>query len=154
MRTERLRPVIDAMAAWVGLPSWAYHDADPFAPGEWLEGLILHESSGDPRAIHHDAAPDDLDHTSFGLMQVEGVTAKALGCSDYNILFLPLTNICFGLRVLTANLAETAGDVATALARYNGGGHGNPVGGPLRNQPYVDAVARQAAVVQIARQSV
>lgn len=151
MRTATLRPVIDAVAAWVGLPSWTYHNADPFTGSEWLEGLILHESSGDPMAVHHDAAPDDLDHTSFGLMQIEGVTAKALGCSDFNILFLPLTNISFGLRVLTANLTETGGDVATALARYNGGGHGNPVGGPFRNQSYVDAVARNASVVQLAR---
>ena len=174
MRTEPLRPVIDAMALWIGLPSWAYHDADPFAPGEWLEALILQESGGDPHAVRYEAHQDKVsdgdapgvddsmfeDDKSFGLMQVMGYNARSL-CGvpkgvkqDFSFLLLPLTNLSFGLRILTANLVDTGGDIPTALARYNGGGSGNPIGGPLRNQVYVDGVAGHAARVQLARAAV
>ena len=171
MKTERLRPVIDAMAAWVGLPPWAYRDQDPFAPGEWLEGLILQESGGEPRAVRYEGHQDFVsdgdspgvddgmteDDKSYGLMQVMGYNARVL-CGvpkgvrmDFSFLLLPLTNLTFGLRVLNGDLIDSNGDVATALARYNGGGSGNPVGGPLRNQSYVDGVARWSTLAQIAR---
>lgn len=171
MRTEPLRPVIDAMAAHVGLPSWAYHDADPFAPGEWLEALILQESAGDHTAVryegHADRKPDGdtlnfddglfEDDRSYGLMQVMGFNARVL-CGvpqgvkmNFTFLLRPLANMAFGLKILTDNLRETGGDVATSLARYNGGAMGNPVGGPFRTQSYVDGVAGHAARVQLAR---
>ncbi len=151
MKTEIYRPLIDAAAALVGLPEWN-HLGEIFTPGEWLEGLILHESSGDPHAVHHDGAIDDADNTSYGLMQVEGITAKRLGLIDYSKLFLPITNIAFGLQVLTGNLAQSSNRIDTALARYNGGSFGNPgVDGRLRNQQYVDMVATESARVQMSR---
>jgi transglycosylase-like protein with SLT domain len=171
MRTEKLRPVIDAMAAWCALPSWE-HQGDLYLAGEWLEGLILQESGGDPRATryegHQDTVPDGdqpgaddglfEDDKSYGLMQVMGSGARVL-CGvppgtrmEFSFLLLPLTNISFGLRILTGNLAETIGHIPSALARYNGGSYRNPVGGDvLRNQSYVDLVAAQAARVQLAR---
>jgi soluble lytic murein transglycosylase-like protein len=135
--------------------------------------LILQESDGDPRAVryegHQDTAPDGdnpraddgffEDDKSYGLMQVMGYNARAL-CGvpkgtrmEFSFLLLPLTNLSFGLRIITANLAETSGHIPSAIARFNGGGRGNPPGGEiLRNQSYVDSVARQAARVQLARE--
>jgi soluble lytic murein transglycosylase-like protein len=152
MKTEKYRPLIDAAVALVGLPPWS-RTGRIFLPGEWFEGIILHESSGDPRAIHHDGAPDDIDTTSYGLMQIEGRTAKGLGWDGKSIeaLFLPIQNIAYGLRVIAANLGGTGQVVESAIARYNGGGFGNPIWGPLRNQPYVDAVADQSWIAHLDR---
>lgn len=171
MKTEPLRPLIDASALWVGLPIWQYHDADPYRPGEWLEALILQESDGDPHAVRYEGHQDQVadgdtpnvddgmfeDDRSYGLMQVMGYNARnfcgvPLGTKmNFGFLLLPLANLAFGLRLLSENLADTGGDVPSTLARYNGGFTGNPVGGPLRNQSYVDAVAHNASVVQLAR---
>lgn len=171
MRTEKLRPVIDAMADLVGLPEWQHRDLDPFTGGEWLEGLILQESDGDPNAVryegHQDQSPDGdtpnvddglwEDDRSYGLMQVMGYNARVycgvpLGTRmNFAFLLRPLANLAFGLRLLGEELVDTGGDVATALARYNGGPSGNPVGGPLRTQSYVDGVAAHAGIVQLAR---
>ncbi len=177
MNTARYRRLIDVAAELVALPKWDYVGTSLFAPGEWLEGLVLHESNGDPRAIRYEAhqdvaAPGDPDtpgqddglledDKSYGLMQVMGYNARRL-CGvpegtpmNFGFLLLPMTGIAFGLRILTAELTATGGHVASALARYNGGSWGNPVrGGRLRNQDYVDRVAAEAARVQLARMAV
>lgn len=173
MNTARYRRLINAAAELVALPPWV-NGSDIYAPGEWLEGLILHESNGDPGAVrfegHQDAAaPGDPDtpgqddglledDKSYGLMQVMGYNARRLcGVRDgtpmnFGFLLLPITNLAFGLRILLGELGATGRDVPSALARYNGGPHGNPArGGRLRNQEYVDGVAADAARVQLAR---
>lgn len=173
--TFPLRPLIDACAAQTGLPQWG-----EFAPGVWLEGLILQESTGNPkarryephqdRAGRHDAAEDadrpDVDDAqleddaSYGLMQVMGYNARRL-CGvppgtpmDFRFLFLPITGIAFGLRVLSGELAATGGSVVRALCRYNGGPTGDAKvddgRGSLqfRRQEYVDLVLAKTQLAQ------
>lgn len=167
------------MAQFVGLPVWNHivNGSDGpqtvafVLPGVWLEALILQESNGDQMAVryegHQDKTPDGdtpnmddglfEDDRSYGLMQVMGYNARKycgvpMGTKmNFSFLLRPLANMAFGLRLLGENLVDTGGDVSTALARYNGGFTGNPVGGPLRTQAYVDAVARHAKNVQLAR---
>lgn len=168
MRTRTYRPLIDACALQVGLPPWG-----DLRPGEWLEGLVLQESGGQPNARRYephqdrpgraDAASDgdrpdvddgDLeDDASYGLMQVMGSNARRL-CGvplgspmRFGFLFLPITNLAFGLRILTAELVATQGSVVRALCRYNGGPTGDALvpdarSGQLifRRQEYADGV--------------
>lgn len=88
---DRLRRLIDAMAAYHQLPGLTYEGAT-YTPGELLEGLILTESSGDPHARRYEPhqdragrtdAPTDADmpgrddgesedDASYGLTQVMG----------------------------------------------------------------------------------
>lgn len=123
----RLRAFIDAAAGLVALPPFQYHNRG-FTPGELLEGLILGESAGNPRARRYephqdratrtDAATDpDVadqddgeleDDASYGLMQVMGTNARVL-CGvppgtpmRFGFLLLPQINIALGLRILTA----------------------------------------------------
>ena len=146
MRTREYRPLIDACALQVGLPPWG-----DLRPGEWLEGLVLQESGGDPRARRYephqdrpgraDAAGDgdqpDVDDgeleddASYGLMQVMGSNARRL-CGlrpgtpmRFGFLLLPITNLAFGLRILAAELVATQGSVVRALCRFNGGPTGD-----------------------------
>src|SRR5262245_14819726 len=83
--TAALRPLLEAVASAAHVPSW-----DEFQPGEWLEGLVLQESSGKPGASRYEPhldvagrvdarqdgdAPkrddqDNEDDRSYGLMQV------------------------------------------------------------------------------------
>ncbi len=171
MKTRSLRPLIDACAAQVGLPPWGDLQA-----GEWLEGLIMQESGGNPAARRYEPhqdrrgrpdAPSDGDQpdvddgqleddASYGLMQVMGSNARRL-CGvvpgspmRFGFLCLPITNLAFGLRILTAELQATQGSVVRALCRYNGGptgdalvpdGHGQIV---FRRQEYADGVVLHA----------
>jgi len=160
------------MAAFVALPVWEYR-GEVFAPGEWFEALVLGESGGDPKAIRYEAHQDRVadgdqpgqddgtreDDKSYGLTQLMGYNARML-CGvpprtrmDFSFLFLPLANLAFGLRLLAEELAITGGDVARALARYNGGPSGTSlVPGPdgslvLRRQEYVDRIAHHSRLV-------
>ena len=171
VQTRAYRELIDAAAREVALPSWT-RGGDRFAPGEWLEGLVLTESNGDPRATryepHHDRPGrrdsfgdadtpnhDDgilEDDRSYGLMQVLGSNIRRL-CGvgpgvpmRFSFAFLPMTNLAFGLRILTAELGATGGDVARALARYNGGASGDQLDadGRMRREEYVQKVALNA----------
>jgi hypothetical protein len=161
LATENLRPLVDACAREAALPKW-----DGFAPAEWLEALILQESGGNPNATRyehrHDLVrrrhdPNDRpgeddgdmeDDKSYGLMQVLGSNVRSL-CRvpegvpfSYSFLRRPAAGMDFGLRILCAELKHTGGDVARALARYNGGPTGDrrEADGRLRRQRYVDGV--------------
>ena len=91
MNTRTYRPLIDACALQVGLPPWG-----DLRSGEWLEGLILQESGGNPKARRYEPhqdragrpdAPSDGDQpgiddgqleddASYGLMQVMGSNVR------------------------------------------------------------------------------
>jgi hypothetical protein len=147
--TAKYRKLIDACAELVGLPEW-----EGFKGGEWLEGVMLTESSGNPQATryephqdrpgrrdsHSDAdAPgvDDgmfEDDKSYGPFQVMGYNVKRLvgvpmsTRMNFSWVLLPIANISLALRILLDELRATGGHVAAALARYNGG----PTGDDLR----------------------
>lgn len=165
--TAYLRPLIAASAQQLGLPWWR-----SYPPDVWLEAVILQESAGNPKARRYEAhqdqpgrrdAADDADNpakddgqleddASYGLMQIMGYNARRLvgagpgTALNFGFLLLPITNIAFGLRILLAELQATSGNVARALARYNGGPTGDAPGpnGTLRRQVYVDGVAAHA----------
>jgi hypothetical protein len=144
--TARYRKLLEACSDLVGLPPW-----EDFRPAEWLEGLVMTESAGDPRAVRYEAhqdAPgrsdaasdadspgqDDGTHEddkSYGLSQVMGYNVRRM-CGvppgvpmDFSFMFLPITNISFGLRILLGELQATGGNVERALCRYNGGPTGD-----------------------------
>ncbi len=171
METERFRRLIDAAAATVGLPLWI-KEGETYAPGEWLEGQILVESGGNPRAVRYEAHqdrggdPDTAtvddgfleDDRSYGLMQVMGYNVRKL-CGvpagvamNFEWVLLPISNLALGLRMLSAELNTTRLHVPSALARYNGGPFGNLPGAEnLRNILYVEKVAAAAHSVKVHR---
>jgi hypothetical protein len=119
----QLRRLIDAKAVFAGLPNFTsprYRTS--FTPGEWLEGMILTESSGLARARryepHQDRAtrtdapadPEECDRddgdleddASYGLMQVMGYNIRALvGVGTVKTIHTPR-----GPRVVNASIAE------------------------------------------------
>jgi hypothetical protein len=107
----KLRGLIEAVAAYA-LPTWrSLRYRRTFLPGEWLEGLILAESGGNPRArrfeLHHDrstrrdaaADPDTCDaddgliedDASYGLVQILGSNIRAL-CGGLPLVVVPEFN--------------------------------------------------------------
>lgn len=175
MRTasHRIRAFIDASADLAGLPLWHIY-GEAYKPGEWLEGLILQESSGRPDVRryepHLDKQPDgDTPHrddgfaeddASWGPMQVLGVNVKRiLGASPtcaltrYNALYDWHIGMAFGLAVLRLELVATQNDVTRALCRYNGGPTGDVLmpSGSYRRQVYADGVQQKAAQVRADR---
>ena len=126
----RIRHYIDAAAAMVALPRFEYRGHE-YTPGELLEGQILAESNGDPRARRYEAHQDradrkdraqdpdtadqddgDLeDDASYGLMQIMGYNARILlgvrpgTPMKFGFLFLAQINISLGLRILAGELA-------------------------------------------------
>lgn len=138
LATHQWRQSFDADAGALGLPSWR-----GYAGGLWLEALCLHESSGDPNAVHMDK-PGWLD-TSYGLFQVEGRTAQGLlpGLIDPAPLFRPILNRALALSVLESGIRlYTDNDMDAVIAYYNGGSWGatRKADGTLYDQVYVDAV--------------
>jgi hypothetical protein len=185
LRTRLYRKLIDAAAELVDLPDWTYGGlpwgsircgGERFTAGEWLEGLILAESGGDPNAVRyephqdrsdrhdHAADPDTPDHddelleddTSYGLCQVLGtnirrLTGLAPGTPQHHGFALePIESLRLGLRVLLEELKATGRDVPRALARYNGGPTGDRIeaSGEMRRQAYVERVYRHALAVR------
>lgn len=157
LATALWRPSFDADTAAEGFPAWR-----GFPPGVWLEALCLHESSGNPRALHRDG-PGWL-HCSYGLFQIEGSTALSLlpGLSDPEPLYHPILNRALALRLLSVlgteyalhddiNPGDWRDDAKTdrVIAAYNGGewGAGKKDDGTLNDQVYVDAVLAMCAVV-------
>lgn len=166
LRTREYRETLQAEARRLKLPAWQVH-GELFMGHEWLEGLVLHESGGDPRAYHLDKHDPALGQAfqidaSYGLMQTEGRTV--LGHMDalsswqanpfsFEFLYYPLTGIAHGLRALLTSLAVADGQVAAALAFYNGGGWGLELDAQkrLNNQPYVDRVFEATSKVHADR---
>lgn len=140
--TAKFRALLEWIAVYYDLPSW-----DGWPAAVWLEGLVLHESRGDPRAQY---APEHSipDSRSYGLFQVLGQTARRLlsgedGSFQYDRLFDPLTNAGVGCQVLRFFLKTSGGDVARALAKYNGGMRGDeldPKTGEIRRADYIRLV--------------
>lgn len=93
---------------------------------------------------------------SWGLMQVMGAVAREHGC---RLPYLPALvrherlALEYGARALRVCLAWAGGDVAAALAAFNGGrtADNGPGVAVKRNQVYVDKALRQLAVVRAAR---
>ena len=151
MRTAEpwLRELIDAVAA-AHLPHWG-----EFSPGEWLEGLVLTESSGDINAVRYE--PRYNDH-SYGLCQIMGLNIRSLlglkGVThpiDLSFAYAPAVNLYLACLLLGENLDATHSSVPRALARYNGGPTGSD-GTPMRLQSYVDKVETNTKLVKADRQ--
>jgi soluble lytic murein transglycosylase-like protein len=132
---------------------------------------VLQESSGNPRARRYEPALDKVadgdtlrvddgafeDDASWGLLQVLGWNLRAaVGVPrgvrmSFEWALDPALGLIFGVKhLVTECLIPTGGDVARALARYNGGPNGTSlVPGPqgvglvLRRQDYIDAVKRR-----------
>jgi len=154
----------------VALPAWGVH-GEVYRPGEWLEALVLTESSGRPDVRryepHLDRKPNDPDtpgtddgpnedSASWGPMQVLGVNVrKILGASpgcllNYTALYWWPLGLAFGLKILLGELQATERNVARSLARYNGGPTGDRLesDGRMRRQVYVDSVEAKAVLVR------
>lgn len=87
---------------------------------------------------------------SFGLMQVMGAVAREEGCTEPYLPALcdPVIGLRFGCKHLKAQLDWAHGDIASALAAYNGGRGGNAPGTkPLRNAKYADEVLGRLAAI-------
>jgi soluble lytic murein transglycosylase-like protein len=116
-----------------------------------VKAIIAHESRFVPTAYHFDG-PDPALNASYGLMQVEGRTARDCGFTgDFPTLYDPGTNLDLGIPLLGELLRHYTGDVARAVSAYNGGdrpalGFGTPFpDGTFGNQAYVDDVLEELA---------
>lgn len=134
----------------------------PNVPMYIIKGVIQTESGFKERAYNPETSvPNDA---SRGLMQLLFKTAQGLGFRGTpEQLFLPSTNIYYGVKLLSDNF-KRAGDWPRALSAYNGGfrpslGFGEPINragvrcmgrvvpiGEFCNQSYVNKTLRNAAV--------
>lgn len=161
--TAHLRPLIDGVAFAAGLPWWR-----SWSPACWLEAQILQESAGNPLAVRYErhqdvASPADPDapgedngpledDKSYGLMQVMGYNIRRIvgappgTALNFGFALRPIIGLALGLRILTEELEASEGSVPRALARYNGGPHGEVEVAPGRMycQEYVKGVAAWA----------
>lgn len=132
------------------------HDLDP----QLVEALVLTESAGRADAFRSepafwdrymkdkpewDGANPRRVSASYGLCQVMFPTAVDFGMSRTDppeYLFVPLINLESGCRILRDRFRWSRGDVASALASYNGGKTPDnaPSAHPKRNQLYVNKV--------------
>ncbi len=164
-----VRRFLDATAALLRFPPWTLGISEVYAGGEWLEALVLVESSGRPDVRRYEPHLDRVadgdvpvrddgdreDDSSWGPMQVLGSNLREL------LGLAPMTRanwrriacnwpvgVGLGALFLERELRGASGRVAVALARYNGGPRDNPrPDGTLRNQDYVDRVRAKAAEV-------
>jgi hypothetical protein len=89
--------------------------------------------------------------SSWGLLQVMGAVAREHGFKGPYLSQLcdPAINLDLGCAYLASLVAWSKGNVAQALAAYNGGKAGN-LTAPFRNQRYVDKVlAAQASFKEV-----
>ncbi len=86
--------------------------------------------------------------TSFGLLQVMGVTAREIGFTGRYLAQLtdPSLGLYFGVQYLLKQRNGGDGSWTQALAAYNGGLGGRPDNrtAPYRNQSYVDEIVERA----------
>jgi hypothetical protein len=163
------RALIAALAAQARLPAWSYQ-GETWPGAIWLEGQVMQESSGDPRARRYEGQLDTVpdgdsprvddglweDDASYGLLQVLGTNLRAMVGVEPGVrmhfgwALRPAAGLVFGVRFLCDECLTPVGwesNVHRALARYNAGPRGSSVipgpGGSLvlSNQAYVDAVA-------------
>lgn len=116
-----------------------------YEPGFWLRYMAK-----DPR---WDGAVPERVSASYGLMQVMYPVALEHGMPRQDPpehLFIPVYGLQYGCRKLREVLAWAKGDVAAALAAYNGGKTRDNAPGvtPKRNQLYVDKVLMALVVVR------
>jgi soluble lytic murein transglycosylase-like protein len=97
-----------SVAIWRALIAQAADRYD--VPADLIEAIIAVESGGNPRAVGPAGEQ--------GLMQILPSTGRRLGLRDG---FDPAQNIDAGTRYLGAELRACGGDVACAIAGYNGG---------------------------------
>lgn len=93
----------------------------------------------------HNAVPERVS-ASYGLMQVMYPVACELGYTgEPETLCVPTIGLDYGCRKLAQTLKWAKGDVASALAAYNGGmtRDNAPGATPKRNQRYVDKVLQR-----------
>ena len=126
-----------------------------------VEAVVLTESAGKTSAYRYEpqfyakymaSRPEwarenpERVSASYGLMQVLYVTAREMGFtgSAPEYLFVPDIGLEFGCRKLRQLLTWSTGNVAQALAAYNGGRVANAKP-PYRNQSYVDRVLTHMA---------
>lgn len=85
--------------------------------------------------------------TSWGLMQVLGVTAREFGCDTpfLGVLCQPVVGIEYGCQVLRSKFERYDGDTLDAVAAYNAGSVRLSDDGAYSNQGYVDKVMREYA---------
>lgn len=173
----RLRRLIDAFADFYQLPRFAYK-GEEYSPAELLEGLVLAESSGDPKARRyepHQDRPTDPDvpgrddgaaedDASYGLTQVMGSNwRRILGLKPGTPMHFDAfaCDVAFslraGIRVLKDELhavyvqrphAPEAEQVVRALCRYNGGPTGDAM---VEVRPGVEDLRRREYVDKVAR---
>jgi len=84
-----------------------------------IAAVIQTESSGNPNAY---LAEPKLNDASYGLMQLLGTTAQALGYQgDVNGLYDPDTNISLGTKLLAQLHAKYGDNAAAVYSAYNSG---------------------------------
>lgn len=132
--------------AWNPEPRWRYfwdvRRGQPFRPVSTLEIANQFPPQDFPALVGDRDQEWWAQQASWGLMQVMGAVARELGCKAPYLTSLcnPDVGLHWGCLKLHTELQWAAGDVAAALAAYNGGRAGNAPGGPLRNQAYADKV--------------
>lgn len=86
------------------------------------------------------AEEEEMQATSWGLMQVMGTVARELGFTDVlSELLLPAFGIFYGCKKLR-KLSDKYGDEEKVVSAYNQGSPRMTPGGMFMNQQYVDKV--------------
>jgi len=102
--------------------------AAKYAVSENLIKSIAKEESGGVSSLTSPA-------NAMGVMQLTRATGSLVGLSsanDFSDFFDPAKNIDAGTNVLSRNITENKGDIAKALAQYNGGNYVFREGGDLK----------------------
>lgn len=143
------------------------HGLDP----SLVIAMCMQESAGRTNAFRHepafwrrymegkpewDGANPYRVSSSYGLLQVMFATAVADGYARTDPpehLFVPVVGLSYGCKHFVGCLKWSGGDVAAALAAYNGGKtkDNRPGVSPKRNQEYVDGVTRWLDAVKKGR---
>lgn len=124
----------DLLQAQVMVESAGKTHAYRFEPGFWTRYMV--------DKPEWDGANPERVSASYGLLQIMYPVARELGYHDIpEYLFSPVTGLYWGAMKLAKLRDWAGGDIAAALASYNGGMKGNEKR-PFRNQEYVSKVFR------------
>lgn len=110
-------------------------------PVDSVLALIQTESSGIPSKTRTE--PDG--RVSRGLLQVLDATAKDLGVSDPQQLYVPAVGIATGVKYFAQKIKRYGGNLTNAIAAYNAGSARFNQDESYRNQGYVDKVRKALA---------